>query len=272
MVIKRQRVTATSALLEVEADSTDTVDAFGTSDIINTVTAKTAKFSDTSVMQANAALRLGVLQLQINTGTKALNSSRTRDVIRNNVSLNDVPNAIDSDLDTKATSSFADIFPFEIIVIDFGTSATTSILAKVEHRGSNPGTTLEVSEDDIDWDVVSTITSTGIQTHNGGVQTYQFARLRQIEPLSSGFADVFEIFDQDPATGEVTVNIRSSATQDGTDGTILTTEAILPESSLLLDTELFLTGNGEFFTLEITAFAEGEFDVSLSDITSIREE
>jgi len=264
MTIKRQRVNAGS-LVEVEADNTDTVDTLGISDAISVVGAKTAKFSDTSVMQANAGLRIGLTQLKINTGVIA---SRSRITI-STTNMSDPANAIDGNLNTFGSINTAGIG----VTVDFGSIGTTSISCKVRHATSGTmRSSLEISTDNIIWVEVSNISTSADTTftHLGGTQTYRYARLVGI--TVSATLQIFEVFEG-TLTGTTTVRVRSSATIDSTDGTILISDQVMNVlSQLTFDTELLLTGNAQFVTLEIVSFSGQSFDVSLSDITSIREE
>jgi len=66
--------------------------------------------------------------------------------------------------------------------------------------------------------------------------------------------------------------VRSSITQDGTDGTVIIPDQVMnTNEQLVFNTELLLTGTGEFITLEIVSFTGLPITVFLSEITSVKE-
>lgn len=246
MTIKRKRVSS-AGLVEVEADSTDTVDTNGTSDTISTIGSQTAKFSNSNVMQANTGLLLGILQLTVNSGSV---EARTGTII---------------------VGAYGSVSTSPVTV-DFGDIQTANASATVRHATSGTMTSVfELSTDNIIWTQVDTnVTSNDTTfTYSGNGETYRYARVRFT--AGNNFL-IVTIIDETALSSTATYNIRSSASQNTNDGTILFTDTIIAGSSKTLDIELFLTGVGEFFTLQVVSYTTGNFDLSLSDITSIREE
>ena len=85
------------------------------------------------------------------------------------------------------------------------------------------------------------------------------------------FAKLYEVTEE-VSTDSVTINIRSSITQDGINGTILINNAvILVNNTFIFDNDLLFTGLGEYITLEIVSFSTGAMQVTLDEITSILE-
>ena len=263
MTIKRKRVNF-GALVEVEADSEDTVDLNGTSDGNDVPgTAKSAKFSNTTVMKANNNLRLGVLQVRINGGVSEI---RPKSVLSHSGYTN-INNVVDNDLNTSAL-----ITTSGEITVDFGTIITNNIKAKIRHAVNSSVTTiLFVSTDNITYTQVDSLTTNTDTTFtlDGGIQTYRYAKTNGGAPATTHI--VFEIFE-DTISSDATLNIRSTPTQDGLGGTILLSHILTSNTTFTFDSDILLTGNGEYFTLEIVSFSTLPFIVFLSNITSIREE
>lgn len=247
MTIKRKNIRP-SGLLEVEADPTDLVDLNGFSDIINTVgAAKTAQFSDTSVMQANSGLKIGLTQVKIiNEGGVV----RIGVVIRG------------SFVATVATG--------EVVVVDFGNIGTADLSGTIQYNSGNSNTNLEFSTDDITYFLADNITGSNLNnTYTPTTQTYRYARIFVItNPGVVTPQTIFEI----ATTSDVTINIRSSATLNTADGSILLASEVIPDNvTVTFNADLLLTGLGQFVTLEILSFNNQDVDVSLSEITSIKE-
>lgn len=268
MVIKRKNIRP-SGLLEVEADNTDTVDVGGFSDPIQTVGAKTAKFSGGATMQANSGLRIGMTQLKINTGDVVF-IPRTR--IVNSGDASNTGNIID---DNPATSGAFD--ENEFVVIDFTTIATAElhVTLRLQNALDLLSLRVEISDDNISYTTIATLVNPSTTTTdiNLGINTWRYVRLTAIN--GDGLIFVFELFELiDPSTSDVTVKVRSSVTLDTADGTILITDQVMNENeSLTFDTDLLLTENptGDFVTLEIVSQTGNIIPVTLSEITSIKE-
>lgn len=266
MVIKRKNIRP-GGLLEVEADPTDLVDLNGFSAIINTAgAAQTAQFSGGSTMKANPGLKIGLTQLKINTGNP--NPGRTRDVILDTGWSTPI-NSIDGDLDSSA--SLAD--PGLPLIIDF-TSIDTQIL-KIQ-MGSNGGgsqqCSVEISDDNMSYASLGNISTALLtQLFDFGTQTWRFVKVTRLTAAGNPVTIIYEIFEDLP-NDTVTVRVRSSATQDTANGTVIIPDQVMnPNETLTFDSTLLLTGVGQFVTLEYVSFTEFAVDVNLSEITSITE-
>jgi len=270
MTIKRQRVNA-GALVEVEADSTDTVDTGGFSDTLNVVGAKTAKFSNGDIMQANSNLRIGLTQLKINTGIEA---GRNRDIESNSPTWNNPDRAIDDNTSTSATSGdVGDIF-----VIDFGSVSSSILQTELGcsvFDGGNTTIRVEISDDNISYTTIGTfIQSEGSKNlRDHGTQTWRYVRLTHTaETAPQLLAQVFRVFETQNTTSTTTIRVRSSATIDVADGTVIIPDLVLnPNTITVFDNDLLLTGDAQFITLEIVSITGFEFDINLQEITSIKE-
>jgi len=247
------------------AEVTDTVNVNGFTDTLSLVGATSAKFSGGADMIPNVGLRIGIKQTIIESN---LNDLRGRSVIQNTVS--SPGNAIDNNLNTE-TGSTNDATPEVGITIDFGSSATALISAKIRVNGPLLTVLLQISTDNIIWVTVATSLNTaGIQTLLGGSQTYRYARIN-VTVNPDGGVLIFEIYEAS-FTGNTTVNIRESNNIDIPDGVILDTRVITIGTTITLDSELFLINSGKFYTLEIVSFSAEALPVKLTGITSIKEE
>jgi len=233
----------------VVSDPTDTDDVGGFSDTINTVgAAKTAKFSGAAIMQANLGKKIGISQLKINNAGFVPRSSVV----------------IQGGFVTNFGTGVA-------VTVDFG-SLRMGIINGTTNNGNGTTTVeLQISTDNIIWVTVdtqtTTINTTG-RSYNGGLQNFRYARF-EITVLDDRCTPV-NIFED--GISDVTINVRSSATQDTVDGTvILANKVILDTTTQTFNTELLLTGAGQFVTLEIVSFSGIDVDVNLSEITSVKE-
>ncbi len=293
MTIKRKNIRP-SGLLEVEADNTDTVDTNGFSDVIQTVGAKTAKFSGGATMQANPGLRIGMTQLKINTSDA---DPGTR--IEVGADFIDFPvngNTVDNNETTfsSATNQSA----IGEAVIDYGSIATRDIklVTRMTAQGAEFGSGnitffYEISDDNITYTVPVTSPSqfqilnipvgavfrdTGIITYDdSNSQSFRYVRLTVASsggtPTSRTWY-IYQVTEQSTAATTVTVRVRSSDTIDTADGAELITDQLMNENeTLTFDTDLLLTGNGKFVTLEIVSLSTFDIPVTLSEITSILE-
>lgn len=228
------------------SEENDTINVNGDTDIINAVGAETAKFSGGGTMQANPGLRIGIVQLRLKTAAVV---ARSGVVISGAYSTNN-----------------------STVVVDFGNIGTADIRANVRHAtNASSASTLAVSDDDISYtNVSSVVTGTDTSfTHLGGVQTFRYARMTPggFNPALLTFL-IFEI----ALVSTATYNIRSSTTIDTANGSILesgTIDSTGPDQTF--NTDLILTGDGEFLTLEIVSFSASAFDVNLLNITSLKE-
>lgn len=231
------------------SDPTDTDNVGGFSDILNVIGAKTAKFSGGAIMKANAGLRIGLTQLKVvNVGGVARIGVVIRGVFVSTVSTG------------------------ELVAVDFGNISLANIRATYQNNSQITGSTMElqVSTDDSIWVTVASSSSSALNISlNGGNQTYRFARLFAV--TNAGVLSPQTIFEI-AITSDVTINIRSSTTQDTSDGTILLSSVVVSDSTTVtFNTQLLLTGLGQFVTLEIVSFSGSNVDVNLSGITSIKE-
>lgn len=266
MTIKRQRVNA-GALVEVEADSTDNVDTNGFSDSIQTVGAETAQFSDTSTMEANTGLRIGLTQLKINTGS-AVFTPRTR-TIESSLNAINPANAI-----TPSGFCGLDEIPSNVVA-NFTSDATAELHVRAGFTGGGGASAsilVEISDDNVTYSSVSNIVLTSTTTdYNLGAQTWQYVRVSLSAEVDS-IAQINEIFEEADPNATVTVRVRSSVTINTANGDVLITDQVMNENEILtFDTELLLTGNSQFVTLEIVSLTSLNIPVTLSEITSIQE-
>jgi len=249
LTIKRKNIRP-SGLLEVESDNTDTVDTNGFSDALSVVGAETAKFSGGATMQANSGLRIGIIQIKVNS-----------DVVTPRIGV-----VIAGSFGTKTIDG-------DSVTVDFGDIAQANLFATAFHNcNCSQSSRLEFSTDDITYFSVSFINTSTSQAvnHNGGTQTYRYARLTAVT-VNVNSINLQAIFETALASS-TTYNIRSSATLDTADGTILVGPIVIGESSQdVFDTDLLLTGNTQFVTLEVVSYTEGDVPITLSEITSIKE-
>jgi len=269
MTIKRQRVNA-GALVEVEADNTDTVDTNGFSDPIQVVGAKTAKFSGGATMQANSGLRIGLTQVKINGGAEIV---RTRN-IESNVGWTNPNDAIDNNINTRAIGQAVG----NVLIIDFesiDTQNLNTVLGNTFVGGSDECVIrVEISNDNISYSLIGNFVQfqNTKTTRDHGSQTWRYVRLTFVSQTGSSTPGIFRVFENAPSSS-VTVRIRSSTTIDTADGTVIVTDTVInPSSVTTLDTDLLLTGNNEFVTLEIVSTSGIPITITLSEITSIKEE
>lgn len=299
MTIKRKNIRP-SGLLEVEADNTDTIDTNGFSDSIQSVGAKTAKFSGGATMQANPGLRIGMTQLKIVTigATPGLRVELPADF----VSFPSTGATVDNSNSTFTLS--ADIGAAGEAVVDYGSIAVRDIqlVSRIIYTQAEFGTSgaltfvYQISDDNITYTdpVTSSPTFQTVNTVQGGdmmgggiidsgIVTYNDAnpqsfRYVRITVTRTGAADtarswsIYQITESQTVTPQVTVKVRSSDTIDTADGTVLITDQVMDENeTLTFDTDLLLTGTGKFVTLEIVSLSGFDIQTTLSEITSIKE-
>jgi len=280
----------------VVSDPPDTDDVGGFSDPIQTVGAKTAKFSGGSTMKANTGLIIGLSQVKINT-TGAIPGIRT-----------EVPAdfigwvADGSTVDNNETTFTSTTNSAAEAVVDYGSVATRDIKLvtrltanRVEFGSGNLSLDFEISDDGIVFTIpVTTPTQfqflnvpatgdmggtipvdTGIVTFNDpNSQTFRFVKIKAAVAVGGSAKNwfIYQFTEQDIGPNQVTVRLRSSATQDVADGTVLISDQVMNESSqLTFSTQLLLTGIGQFVTVEIVSLTSFDIPVTLSDITSVKE-
>ena len=269
MTIKRKNIRP-GGFLEVEADTTDTIDINGFSDPIQTIGAKTAKFSGGATMQANPGLRIGMTQLKINTGT-AIFIPRSKSIEEELNAVNPLNMIDNNDLTFGELDSIDDF-----VTVDFG-SVTTATLQLILKKSDANSMTLrtDISDDNINFTTADTRVAPLSKTSiNLGVRTWRYVKIIVINQDASTL-EIFRIFETvDSASVGATVKVHSSITVDTADGTILIPDQVMNENeSLTFDTDLLLTGNptGDFVTVEIVSLLSTDVPVTLSEITSIKE-
>jgi len=273
-------MTITSKLVDISglsfavSEDTDTIDLAGFSDPIQTVGAITAQFSDTSTMQANPGLRIGMTQLKINTSTEIPIAARDE-----NVESNTGWSAAAVGQPYTGASSTS---PGPIIVVDFESIDTQGLTTTTNGSfgGAGNGITIfyEYSSDDISYTTLGSIVNTDGDSPtvtNWGTFTWRYIRITHTATSGVGgntaSTSMVENVTQ-PSVNDVTVRVRSSATIDTADGDVIITDQLMEENeSLTFITDLLLTGEAQYVTLEIASQTGNEIPVSLSDITSILE-
>ncbi len=273
MTIKRKNIRP-SGLLEVEADSTDTVDTNGFSDPIQSVGAKTAKFSGGATMQANPGLRIGMTQLKINTAAEVPIGARPENVESNTTwTTNPVGQPYTGASGTVVGS---------IVVVDFESIDTQGLTTSSNGSfgGAGNGITLlyEYSSDNISYINLGSVTNQDGDAPtitNWGIFTWRYIRITHTATFGAGgntaTTSMVENITQ-PPVNNVTVKVRSSVTLDTADGTVLIPDQLMTENSqLIFDTNLLLTGNTQYVTVEIVSQIGNAIPVTLSEITSIKE-
>jgi len=280
------------------SEETDSIDVTGFSDPIQTVEAKTAKFSGGGNMQANSGLRIGMTQLKINTSdaAPAVRVEVGADFITFPVTGATVDNDVATTNSTSASSGGE-------AVIDYGSIANRDIqlVTYMQYTqpefGSSGAMTFvyQISDDNITYtDPVTSsptfqslsivaggdmmgggVISTGIVTYNdANTQNFRYIK---ITLTTSGTASaqqwrIYQATTQSLVTPQVTVRVRSSNTIDTADGDIIIADQLMNENeTLIFTTELLLTGEAQFVTLEIVSLTDFDIPTTLSEITSIKE-
>lgn len=278
------------------SDETDPIDVGGFSDPIQTVDAKSAKFSGGGDMKANSGLRIGMTQLKINTGgaTPGLRTEVAADFVGWAANGNTVDNNETTFVSTTNGSAVA--------VIDYGSIATRDIRLVTRMTATQPefgsgdmALLYEISDDNITYTVPVTSPTqfqflnipeggdmmggatldTGIVGYND-VNTQSFRYVR-ITPTASGSGSaktwyIYQVTEQDVGAKQVTVRVRGSNALDTADGDIIINDQIMNENeTLTFTTDLLLTGEGQYVTLQIVSLTDFDIPVTLSEITSIQE-
>lgn len=268
------KLTDVAGLEFAVSDETDTIDIGGFSDALQIVGGETAKFSNLTTMQANSGLRIGMNQLKIN--TEAEIPIQPRDVFIESLS-----GAWTGFVGQEVSSSSSNS-PGGIIVFDYESIDTQGLTTSTNggFGGAGNGITLfyEYSDDDISYTTLGSVNNTdGDAPTITNWGTFQWRYIRVTHTATSGVAgntastNLTENVTQ-PPVNNVTVRVRSSATLDTADGTVLITDQTMTEnSSLTFDTDLLLTDNGQYVTLEIVSQTGNIIPVTLSEITSIKE-
>jgi hypothetical protein len=253
---------------------TDTIDIGGFSDSIQAVEAITAQFSDLSTMQANSGLRIGMIQLKINTAAEI--PIQPRDIFIESLT------GAWSGFVGQETSGSSSNSPGGIIVFDFESIDTQGLTTSTNggFGGAGNGITLfyEYSDDDISYVTLGSVNNTDGDAPtitNWGTITWRYVRITHTAtsgvPGNTASTGLTENVTQ-PPVNNVTVKVRSSVTLDTADGSVIIDDQLMTEnSSLTFDTDLLLTGNSEFVTLEIVSQTGNAIPVTLSEITSIKE-
>ena len=258
------------------SDETDPIDIGGFSDSIESVGGISAKFSDLVVMKADSGLRIGMLQLKIN--TEAEIPIQPRDVFIESLSgswTGFVGQETSGSSSTSPGATNSVVFDYESIDTQGLTSTTNGSFG-----GGGNGITLkyEISDDDVIYTLLGSVTNTdgaAPTVTNWGTQTWRYVKVTHTATSGVGgntaSTGLTENVTQ-PPVNNVTVRVRSSVTLDGTDGSVIIPAQLMTEnSSLTFDTDLLLTGDGEYVTLEIVSQTGNVIPVNLSEITSIKE-
>ena len=278
----------------IVSDPTDTDDVGGFSDPISTG-AKSAKFSGGADMQANSGLRIGTSQIKVVAGG-AFNPAISLGTAGSDWS--DGAKIVDG-LFSTSSGSLGSILPTVMeVVVDFGTIASRPIGAKFSiTQPGNLATNLftrmtsRIFVSDTETfgaelgNQVNTVggTNTGPQTgtftHDESAVSFRFAKFTMEQEATNvptgqrpGTCNVFSVNLPLDASSPATVNIRSSATKDTADGTIIKSGiVILADQTITLTTELLLVASSQFLTLDYITQAVNMFNINFSDITSVKE-
>ena len=275
MTIKRKRTNG-SGLVEVEADSTDTVDTDGTIAERTTVGATSAKFSDASDMKANSGKSLGVLKARIVSGDKI--PPRTPSILAATGWSGTGANAVDEDLGSATVNA---TFPSEIKV-DFGSSDTNVLHVKLGDpygggSSSNKTYTIHISTDDITYTPIGgtkTVPKNNEVDYDMGSQTFRYVKVIYTGGTNAGLSsgEIFEVYEVPAVTSEMTVRFRSSASKDAADGTVISSSIVIGENDTITeDSDLMLVVSGGYFTLEVVSIAGFAIPITVDTITSILE-
>lgn len=293
MTIKRQRVNAGS-FVEVEADSTDSVDTNGFSSLI-TSGAITAQYSDTSTIQAPLGLRVGMTQIKIVAGAEFIPP-----ITLISSDWSGGANIVDGDLNTVSGTLSSVVLPTVMeVIVDFGSIASRELSAKFNiAQLSNLSTSLftrMVSRFFISDTLVFGAelanqtnnvpgTNTGAQNadffHNpAGPNSFRYVKFTLEQGATNvpsgqrpGRCSVYSVNLPLNATTDATVDIRASDTINAADGVVLSANIdISPNSTVTLDTELLLLESQKYLTLQYTTPGANVFNLNLSEITSVTE-
>lgn len=293
MTIKRQRVNAGS-FVEVEADSTDTVDTNGFSSIITTGSI-TAQYSDTSTIQAPLGLRVGMTQIKIVAGTEFIPAIT---LISSDWSGGDA--IVDGDLNTVSGPLSSIVLPAIMeVIVDFGVIASREISSKFNiAQLSNLATSLFTRmvsrifiSDTLVFGAELGNQSNNVQGTNTGPQnadfffspagpnSFRYAKFTLEQGDTNvpsgqrpGRCSVYSVNLPLNASTDATVDIRASDTINTADGAVLSANIVIsPSSTVILDTELLLLESQKYLTLQYTTPGANTFNLNLLEITSVTE-
>jgi len=282
------------------SDPTDTDDVGGFSDPIQSVSAKTAKFSDTTTMKANAGLKIGITQLKI-IATGAVPPARS-EVAADFMNFPANGNTVDND-ETTFSQYVLGNPPLTVTpeaVIDYGSIAVRDIKLvtrmfanKLNFNGGTQSFVYQISDDNITY--IDPVTSnpifqinsvppgsglrdTGITTYNdANSQSFRYVKITIIftGTSQSGFNFTWQIYQvtvQNLGANQAVVNVRSSDNINTANGTILLNGVIINElQTLTFNSSLLLTGLGKYVTLEIVSLTSFDIPITLSEITTVKE-
>lgn len=293
MTIKRKNIRS-NGLLEVEADNTDTVDTNGFSDPISIVSAITAKYSDTSIIQAPPGLRVGTTQIKIVAGAEGLPAQ-----ILISSDWTGGANIVDGDLNTQSGTLVQVTLPTVMeVIVDFGSIASRNIGAKFNiAQPGNLSVTLFTQmisrifvSDTLTFGAETSTQSNTVQgtntgpqnkdfNHNTGPISFRYVKFTLEQGTTNnpngqraGNCFVYEVNIGLVASSDAVVNIRASDTINTADGIVLNGPLnISPGSTTILDSDLILVESQKFLTLDIATVGGNSFDINLSEITSITE-
>ncbi len=232
----------------VVSDPTDTDDVNGFSDKLSVIGAKSCKYSGGTIMQSNSGKKIGVSQIKL-TGIGFVRSH----------------SVLSGSFGSKTVTGIG-------VTVDFGTIGIGIIKANVRHASSSQTrSALEISTDNVVWTEVSNINTNSDSTfdHNGGTQTFRYARINVISVPQSVILNT--IFEESVATTAL-IRLRSSVSQDTANGTILKDNITVTSGfTLTLSSELLLVESLQYLTFEIISFANGIIEIDAIGITTVTE-
>lgn len=286
MTIKRKRLDTLNNLEEIETSPQDTVDTAGFSAAISgTNVGKSCQFSDTSIMQANSGLLIGLMGFTVNAGAGI---GRVISVESFNAWVNPDHAFTGESPDTRVTATPSPSTVTGTVVYEFTTTGPTpSRILTLGGTlsfgdGANGNVNVAISTDNISFTTVfSQAQGTGISnwsfTSGGGGNTYVFVRvigfLNNFD-LGSGSITITNLSESATTSDTVTVRVISSSVQDSTTGTILISDTVLSEntSASIFSNDIVLSNPGEFINLVSVSNTGLPVPIDASAIISIKEE
>lgn len=290
MTIKRKRLDTLNNLEEIETSPQDTVDTAGFSAAISgTNVGKTCQFSDTSIMQANSGLLIGLMGFTVNAGDGI---GRTISVLSNS-GFSNPTGAFDASGNTTFSFSIDGQTGIGTVIYEFETSGSTpsSILtisgSIITGSGASSNVKVDISEDATFTTGVTTVVDqtqgTGSSnwsfTSGGGGNVFIFVRVTatvNVFNLGSGLIIITSgSLSESALTGDtVTVRVISSSVQDSTTGTTLINDTVLNEdtSTSIFSNDIVLSNPSQFINLVSVSNTGLPVPIDASAIISIKEE
>jgi hypothetical protein len=282
MTIKRKRLSAGSAFVEVETSPQDTVDTTGFSaTITGDNVGKTCQFTDTSLMQSNSGLLIGLMGFTVNAdaGVGRVISTFSNDTWSN------PDNAWNGNSpDPSAGHSASGTTVTRTVIYQFATSEPDRILAIGGSismgDGCNGSVTVFTSTDDVTYTQRFTKfqgTGVGSWSYTSGSLTWEYVKvvafLNNFD-LGSGSVKIVNFSESATTSDTVTVRVISSSSQDATTGTTLIGDTVLSEntSTSIFSSDLVLSEIDGFINLVSVSNTGLPVPVDASAIISITEE